>query len=97
MEENKIKTINGDSKVSDFTDVYNNNNKVFINIIKDLQNQINELKEQLKDKANTTSLNNRIHNEVIRVLDVEYNSENNPRRFVRLGDVKEIVKDIVNG
>ena len=87
--------ITGNNKVAEFVDVYNNNNVKLELEIESLKEKVRILEENYDKKADKASLNNLIYNEVIRVLDVEYNSENNPYRFVRLGDVKEIVKDLI--
>ena len=88
--------INGNQKIATFVDVYNNNNEKLEDEIESLKKDINILKHIFNKKADKSTLNDIIYNEIIRVLDNEYNSDENPRRFVRLDEVKEIIHDILD-
>lgn len=88
--------ITGNQKVAEFVDVYNNNNKKLENEIELLKAKIELLENNYDKKADKSSLNDLIYREVIRVLDVEYNSEDNPYRFARISDVRDIVLDLMN-
>lgn len=88
--------ITGNQKVAEFVDVYNNNNTKLENEIESLKEQVVMLQTVFNKKADKSTLLDIIYNEVIRVLDVEYNAEDNPNRFVRISEVKDIVKDVID-
>lgn len=89
--------ITGNQKVAEFVDVYNTNNTKLENEIEFLKEKIALLEENYNKKVDKSTINDSIYNEVIRVLDVEYNTEENPNRFVRISEVKDIVRDLLNG
>lgn len=88
--------ITGNNKISGFVDIYNSNNIKLEEEIEILKNKVKLLEERCANKVDNSYIDNLIYNEVIRVLDTEYNSDSNPNRFVRIGEVKDIVRDLMN-
>lgn len=89
--------ITGDNRISGFVDIYNRNNDILESKIRELEEKIGILTSMTRSKVDKSVLDTVVGNEVNRIMDVEYNSDNNPRRFVRHEEVVDIVKETVKG
>ena len=86
-----------DDKIIDFVDVYNNNNSTLEEQIESLKKRIETLEENYNKKLDRNSFETKVKNEVIRVMDNDYNTEDaSERRFVRIEDVERIINEKLN-
>ena len=86
-----------DDKIVDFVDVYNNNNSTLEEQIESLKKRIETLEENYNKKIDRVSFETKVKNEVIRVMDNDYNTEDaSERRFVRIEDVERIINEKLN-
>ena len=93
MSEKLFTRIDGNTKIASFVNVYNDNNELLEDKISRLEERIKILEENYDKKADKVALPDIIKKEVVRVMDVDYNKDDeSERRFVRTEDVIAIVK-----
>lgn len=92
----ELTNITSNDKVSSFVDVYNENNKTLTSEINELNKRANVLDNMYSNTVKRDIINSLIYNEVVRILDTDYKSENNENSLVRKVEVRTLVNDILS-